>query len=91
MDDSKNCDVNVEKLKLKDFKNDLTGDNITVRDFEFFESICKWLDIKTLGEYHDLYLRSDVLLLADVFESFRKVCKEYYSFDCTNYLSALSL
>ena len=41
-------DVNVEKLKLKDFKNDLTGVNIRVKDFEFFVSVCKRFDIKTL-------------------------------------------
>ena len=57
------------ELKLEDFKNDWTGDNITGKDFEFFESVYKWLDIKTLGEYHDLYLKSDVLPLADVYEN----------------------
>ena len=34
------------------------------------------LKLKDLGEHHDLYLKSDVLLLVDVFENFRKICLE---------------
>ena len=35
---------------------------------------CKDFEIKKLDAYHDFYLESDTLLLADVFENFRKVC-----------------
>ena len=38
-----------------------------------------------MGEYHDLYLRSDMLFLADVFENFRKTCKQYYDLDPCHY------
>ena len=75
MNDWKKFDVSITELKLQDFKNDLTGDDIKKEDFEFFKSICKQFSIKTLGEYHDLYLKSDVLLLADVFEIFEKCVK----------------
>lgn len=34
--------------------------------------------MKTMGDYHDLYLTTDVLLLADVFEEFRSICLEKY-------------
>ena len=44
--------------------------------------------IKTLGEYHDLYLKTDVLLL-DVFEKFIKTCLEYYKLDASHYLVRL--
>ena len=37
--------------------------------------------LKTMGDYHDLYLKTDVLLLADVFEEFRRVCLENYKLD----------
>ena len=53
----------------------------TYRDFE----------IKNLGEYYDLYLRSNVLLLADVFENFLKMCLEIYELDPIKFISAPGL
>ena len=53
--------------------------------------MCKKFDIKTLGEYHDLYLKSDVLLLSDVFENFRETCYQYYKLDPAHYYSAPGL
>ena len=47
--------------------------------------------LKDLGEYHDLYLKSDVLLLADVFENFRKICLEIFEVDPPKFISALGL
>ena len=47
--------------------------------------------LKNMGEYHDLYLGSNVLLLADVFESFRKICLQYYSLDPCHYFTSPSL
>ena len=48
--------------------------------------------IKTLKfeEYHDLFLKSDVLLLADVFENFRKMCCEIYELDPAKFILALA-
>ena len=43
---------------------------------------------KNLREYHDLYVQSDTVLLADVFESFRDKCIEIYEFDPAHFLSA---
>ena len=44
-----------------------------------------------MGEYHDLYLRTDILLLADVFENFRTVCLENYKLDPCHYVSTPGL
>ncbi|XP_057302729.1 uncharacterized protein LOC130636895 [Hydractinia symbiolongicarpus] len=44
-----------------------------------------------MGEYHDLYLKSDVLLLADVFENFRSTCLEYYKLDPAHYYTSPGL
>ena len=40
----------------------------------------KDVEVKTLGEYHDLYLKTDTLLSADVFENFKKMCLNIYEF-----------
>ena len=41
-----------------------------------------------LGDYHDLYMATDAMLLADVYENFRKVCQEKYGLDPAHYYSA---
>ena len=49
------------------------------------------LRIKNLGEYHDLYLKTGVLLLCDMFEKFIKTCLESYSLDPSHYFSSPGL
>ena len=59
-----------------------------------YEHACKvWRDfgIRNLVEYHDLYLRTDVILLENVFESFRKVCSDNYGLDPANFYTAPGL
>ena len=53
--------------------------------------VLKSLNNKNLGDYHDLYVQSDTLLLADVFENFRNKCIELYELDPAHFLSALGL
>ena len=48
-------------------------------------------EINNLGEYHDLYVQSDTLLLADVFENFRNKCLEIYELDPIYFVSAPGL
>ena len=50
---------------------------ITHADYIQAKRVCKNFEIKKLGEYHDFYLKSDTLLLADVFKNFRKMCLKF--------------
>ena len=51
----------------------------------------KEFQIKSLGEYYDLYVQSDALLLTDVFENFRNICLEIFGLDPITFLSAPGL
>ena len=53
-------------------------DNITDADYMHAKRFCKDFVTKSLGVYHDFYLKSDTLLLVDVFKNFRKMCLEIY-------------
>ena len=70
---------NETALPEKDeFYSNLNMEEITDADYMHGKRVCKDFEIKNLGGYHDLYLKSDISLLADVFEKFRKVCLEIY-------------
>ena len=58
---------------------------ITIMQKEFAKTL------KIFGEYHDLYLKSDTLLLVDVSENFRKMCLEIYELDPARFISAPTL
>lgn len=80
------------KLPSKqDFFNKLSGESITNEDYDRAKEIWKIFKCSSLGEYSDIYLKSDVLLLADVFENFRSVCMNKYKLDPAHYLTAPSL
>ena len=51
----------------------LSIEDITNVDYRHAKRVYETFNIKDLGEYHDLYVQSDTLLLADVFEHFRKI------------------
>ena len=81
-----------EKLPQKEkFFSKLNDCGVTDEDYDHAQRIWKEFGMKNLGEYHDLYLKSDVLLLADVFEEFRNVCMENYSLDPAWYYTAPGL
>ena len=66
-------------------------EDITNVDHSHAKRVFKSLNTKTLGGYHDLYVQSDTLLLADVFENFGNKCIEIYELDPAHFLSALGL
>ena len=67
--------------------------NGQVRDEEYlaFVKICNEFNIKNMGDYHDNYLKKDVLLLANVFEKFIKTCLKLYKLDPCYYLNSPGL
>ena len=64
----------------KRFYNKLGRCHITGEEYERAKQVWKEFEIKNMGEYHDLYLITVVLLLADVFEKFGEVCYYKYSY-----------
>ena len=77
---------NDEQLPSKEqFYSRLTEEGITDDDYTKAKQIWKHFDIKNMGEYHDLYLKTDVLLLTDVFENLRDMCLSYYGLDPVYY------
>ena len=71
----------------KSFYSSLTIENISDIDYRHGNNVFKKFKLNNLGEYHDLYVQSDTLLLADVFENFRKTCIKVYEPDPANFLS----
>ena len=65
----------------KAFYSELNLEDITDKDYTHAQKVCKEFKIKILGNYHDLYVQSDTLLLADVSENFRNKCIEMYELD----------
>ena len=62
----------------KAFYSSLNMEDILDIDYRHANNAFKKFKLKHLGEYHDLYVQSDTLLLADVFENFRKMCMKEY-------------
>ena len=62
-------------------------ENIDDIDFRHANNVFKKFKLKNLGKYHDLYVQSDTLLLADVFENFRNKCLKTSKLDPAHFLS----
>ena len=69
------------------FYSSLTMEDISKTDYVHANNVFKKFGMNNLGDYHDLYVRSDTLLLADIFENFRQSCLENYELDPAHFVS----
>ena len=77
--------------RREDFYSLLTDEDISDDDYSHPQDVWNTFEMKNMGEYHDLYLKSDVLLLADVFENFRGASLVNYGLDPCHYVSTPGL
>ena len=77
-----------EKTK---FFSTLTNEGISDEDYAHAQQVWTAFGLHTLGDYHDLYVKSDVLQLADVYQNFRKLCMSHYTLDCAHFLTSPGL
>ena len=83
---------NETKLPVQqEFYSILNNEHITDEQYKRAQNVWDTFNLKTMGDYHDLYLKSDILLLADVFENFRKTCLQYYKLDPCHYFTSPGL
>ena len=80
-----------ELPQREEFFRLLTNENISEDDYKHAKDVWNTFNLKNMGEYHDLYLKTDILLLTDVFENFRKTCLTYYKLDPLHYITSPGL
>ena len=73
------------------FYSKLKKEHIRHEDYEHAKRVWEAFECENLGTYHDLYLLTDTLLLADVFENFRKTCLKNYGLDSAHYYTSPGL
>ena len=66
----------------------ISDGHVSIEDYMVCERIWDKFKMKNMGDYHDHYLKKDVLLLADVFEKFIDTCLKYYELDPCHYFGA---
>ena len=77
--------------KKEDFFSIMNNEHITDEEYQHAQTVWNEFGLSSMGEYHDIYLQSDILLLTDVFENFRKACQQYYGLDPAHYFTAPGL
>ena len=73
------------------FYSKLNNEDISDEDYAHAQKVWRVFKMEHFKEYHDLYNETDVLLLGDVFESFRNICIENYELDPAHYYTAPGL
>ncbi|XP_052806652.1 uncharacterized protein LOC128235904 [Mya arenaria] len=70
------------------FYSTIKKEHISNEDYEHAQTVFRTFEMSSMADYHDLYLKTDVLLLSDIFESFRNLCLQQYELDpCHFYTS----
>ena len=72
----------------KFFYSELNLEDVTDKDYTHAKKVFEEFQLKNLGDYHDLFVQTDTLLLAGVFENFRNKCIEIYELDPVHFFSA---
>ena len=81
-----------EQIPTKlDFYNKLKDEHISDENYDHFKHVWKVFKCKKFKDYHELYLKVDTLLLADIFENFRNTCMNTYQLDPVHYFTAPGL
>ena len=83
-----------EDIKLppiESFYSSLNMSKISESDYKHAQRVWEEFRLRNIGDYHDLYLRTDVVLLANVFEAFRDICLKHSSLDPAHFYTAPGL
>ena len=84
--------LSVKSLPPKEaFYSQLNDKHISDKDYDHAKNVWKAFGCETMRDYHDLYLKTDVLLLADVMTEFRKTCEKAYGLDPLHYYTSPGL
>ena len=75
----------------EEFYSRLNVREISEKDYKHAMAIWNHFEMKNLGEYHDRYLQTDVILLSDVFETFRETCLANYGLDPAHFYTSPGL
>ncbi|CAB3990348.1 Gastrula zinc finger [Paramuricea clavata] len=73
------------------FYSVLNDEHVSDADYDHATRVVEAFNCQSMGDYHDLYLKSDILLLADVFENFRNVCLKAYNLDSCHFYTSPGL
>ena len=76
---------------IDNFYSKLISSGISTKDYAHAKKVWQFFILKDLGGYHDLYVRSDVAQLSDVFENFRSLCLKRYDLDPAYFVSTAGL
>lgn len=81
----------VELPPISEFYSKLKEESISQSEYEHAQRVWDSFNIQTMGEYSDLYMKIDILLLSDIFESFRDLTIKNYGLDAASFFSAPGL